>query len=304
VIFSGNGVLSSPLRKCCGLVTTVNNMLPFTPEQIRSYPTFSWTRIRIALLRHILVRSLSLADVVVLHSQHALDRLTEYYGELPNKSKVVLSGVPTWMQAKIEATSWVPYKGRPYLFYLSAVRVYKNHLNLVEAYRILSQDRKDLPDLLFGGFATEQGYLSLVQDTVIKYGLQDKIKYIGTVEEEQVPSWYRHATINLFSSLCETNSLVISEVLGSGGVLACSSMPPMTEVSGDAAEFFDATNPRSIAEVIGRLLDSPSRRDDLRQRAIRRSDELSWEKCGLVLWDAARRAQLAFAERTGEDLVT
>ena len=120
---------------------------------------------------------------------------------------------------------------------------------------------------------------------------------IGVIPDHSIKAWLHHATVNLFPSTCETNSLVQSEILGAQGVMACSDVPPMTEVAGNAAALFNPYDPDSIAEVILRLCADDGIREDLRRRSAHRATELSWETCADATWSAVEGAVRRYRER-------
>ncbi len=74
------------------------------------------------------------------------------------------------------------------------------------------------------------------------------------------------------------------------GIMACSNIPPMTEVAGGAAKLFDPYNPNSIAKVILQVISNKKLQNELRKKANKRAKELSWDKCGEIIWKAAKNA--------------
>ena len=231
VVYSlGSGIVSRQLCDSFGVVNTVNTMLPFTPLMMQSYPLFSRARFRYVMLRRVIVKSIKMADTVVLHSQHALDMISRYTGDIASKSHVVLTGVPRDMNCKQVAASAHPYQGAPYYFYLSAVYSYKNHLRLIEAYRQALSEKRDLPDLLIAGIPADKDYLNTIQAEIKNAGLDNKVKYLGILDRKDIPAWIYHAEVNYFPSVCETNSIVLAEILGLGGALACSGISSIAEV--------------------------------------------------------------------------
>jgi glycosyltransferase involved in cell wall biosynthesis len=297
VLYSLSGIVSKKLYASFAIINTANNMIPFTPEILQRYPLISKNRFHYALLRHVLVTSIKKADAVVLHSQHALNMIEQYTGDISSKSFVVLTGVPRDMKLDLSAPPSPPYNRIPYFLYLSAIYQYKNHLKLIEAYRQALNEKNALPDLLIAGLRQENDYLNEIFAAIIKSGLENKVKYIGVLDREDIPAWIYYADVNFFPSICETNSMVLAEILGLGGVLACSNISPMSEVASYAAEFFDPYSITSMKSVIIELSHNRKRSDELRRLALKRAQELSWNACGTTIWQAAIKAQSAFLQR-------
>jgi glycosyltransferase involved in cell wall biosynthesis len=290
VVYALSGILSDPLYREFGTVSSINNMLPFTPELMRNFPVWSRGRIRLLLLQRAFVRAARKADAVVFPSRHGLETVTRYAGPLSDKAFLAPNPVPDYVRVDPSAPPPHPNEGRPFLFYLSVASRYKNHLNLVEAYRRAAVRGADLPPLLMAGPPADQEYLREILVAIDAAGLGERVRWLGKVPREQIPGWLHHATINVFASTCETSSFIQAEILGAGGVMACSSVPPMPEVAGGAAELFDPYDPDSIAGALIALWSAPQRRRELRARARELARGLTVEACGDVIWAASRRA--------------
>jgi glycosyltransferase involved in cell wall biosynthesis len=219
--------------------------------------------------------------------------VTRYAGELGDKAFLAPNPVPDYARVDPGNPPADPNEGRPFLFYLSVASRYKNHLNLIEAYRRAVAGGSDLPPLLMAGPPADESYVKEIVAAIEAAGLGDRVRWLGKVPREQIPGWLHHAAINVFASTCETSSFIQAEILGAGGVMACSSAPPMPEVAGGAAELFDPYDPDSIAGTLVSLWSSPERRRQLRALAIEQAAGLTVEACGEVIWSASRRAHVA-----------
>jgi glycosyltransferase involved in cell wall biosynthesis len=298
VVYSMSGIVSANLCESSGVVTTANNMTPFTPEMMRTYPLISRARFRHAMLRHTMVESMRIADAIVLHSQHAKNMIEPYSGDISSKTFVVLTGVPRDMRLDRAAPPPHLYNKEPYFLYLTAMYRYKNHLRLIEAYRQALEVDRSLPDLLIAGLPYDRNYLNDILSAIAKSGLEDKVKYIGVLDRKDIPAWIYYADVNFFPSLCETNSVILAEILGLGGVLACSNVPPMPEIASYAAELFDPYSAESMKRATLMLWGDRKRNEELRTLALKRAAELSWSACGTTIWQAAAKAHAAFLDRT------
>jgi glycosyltransferase involved in cell wall biosynthesis len=299
VFYSLSGILSKKICECCATISSVNNMVPFTREQFSRLPFFSKEYLRITMLRHLLVKSVKMASVLILNSQHALAQIKNYVSGLENKTTVVLTGISENFKLNNADVPAHPNNNIPFFFYFSAIYWYKNHINLIEGYRRALENDPSIPVLFLAGYPVDKKYLAEIEQKIIDDNLSDKVKYIGILPFESIPGYLHHATINLFPSTCETNSLVQSEILGMHGVMACSDIPPMSEIPREeAAVLFDPYNPDSIAECIIRINKDNALQESLRKHAAQRSEELTWDACGKVIWDSA---YTAFKKFKGHD---
>lgn len=294
-VFPASGFFGRRLVRSHGVVGTTNNMLPFTPEL--SGQTSLVGHLRLQLQRFVTSRCLRRADRVLLHSRHALDTLAPHVEGLRAKVRVVPSGIPG--DARLTEPPEHPYGGTPYFLYFSPMKPYKNHRLLVDAYRLLGERRDDLPDLLFAGHASSESYLGSLQDAIESAGLQERVRYLGELPRAAVPAWLHHAAINLFPSLCETSSVIQAEILGAGGAMAASDLPPMNETPAGAAELFDPFDAADVARVMETLWAEPQRREALRRAAVEAAGVLTWEACGAALWEMAAEAADLSRDRRG-----
>lgn len=289
-VYSLSGVVSSALRRTVATVTTCNNMLLFDRTHM-GYPR-PWTpqRLKYYLMRRQIVSAFRTADAGVLHSKHALDLISRDAGNISVKTDVVLTGVPADMANANVGDLAHPYDDRPYFFYLSPLYPYKNHLALIEAYAEGLKSDPTLPDLLLAGVPGDRAYGSAIDDLVAELRLDERVRHLGVLDREDIPAWFHHAEVNLFPSTVETNSVALAEIIGVGGVLACSDLAPMPEIVGNAAALFDPEEVSDMARVLNRLHADPSERDRLRARATERAREISWDSCAAVIWEAIARA--------------
>ncbi len=292
VVLCISGILSRKLSAVAGTVTYINNMLPFTPEHVRYFPWTASFRWKMEILQRVFVAGCRAADVVVAPSRFGVEAADRYSGGgVLDRSYVAPNPIPEYVKYDPDRPPRHPYGGRPFLFYLSVVFWYKNHLNLVEAYRRAVERGHDLPDLLMAGPGTDRAYVEKLERAIAESGLGDRVKYLGKVPLEDIPGYLHHATIDVFPSTCETSSLVQSEILGAHGVQACSDYGPMPEIAGGTAELFDPHDPDDIARVLVELSGNEERRAELRKLAAARAATLTVEACWDVIWEAAERAE-------------
>lgn len=289
VTFEANGLVSTRLCRHCGVIGTTNDMLAFAPELLTPVPRLSLAAIQRRLRRAGIVRGLKRADAVILHSEYALRTLSDHAGDISEKTTVVHTGVPGDARIDRDDPPPHPHGGRPYLLYLSVIRTPKNHRRLIEAYRKLQDRSPEVPELLLAGISREDSCLDAITAEITAAGLGDRVRYVGNLDRSEVPAWLHHATVNVFPSLAETNSVIVTEILGMHGVLLASDIPPIREVAGDAAEYFDAHDPDAIASALGALWNNRERHRQLRAAAAERAATLSWDACGRAIWASAER---------------
>ncbi|MBO9362830.1 MAG: glycosyltransferase family 4 protein [Thermoflexus sp.] len=107
--------------------------------------------------------------------------------------------------------------------------------------------------------------------------LRPSVRDLGMVPEEDLPALYTGARLFIFPSLWEGFGLPMLEAMACGVPVACSDIPALREVAGEAAMFFD---PRDV-EGMARVLEVAWRRAEdpaWRAAAQARAAQFSWQE--------------------------
>ncbi len=90
---------------------------------------------------------------------------------------------------------------------------HKNQINLLKAAKLLLKRRKDLLFYLIG---VDKGDKGLIEDTIKKFGLTDKVFLTGPKPHEEIPLWMNAADLFVLPSYTEGNPTVMFECFGCG----------------------------------------------------------------------------------------
>jgi glycosyltransferase involved in cell wall biosynthesis len=71
----------------------------------------------------------------------------------------------------------------------------------------------------------------------------------------------------------------VLEALAAGIPVACSDIPPLREVAGDAALYFNPLDEDAIASAIERVMSDASLQERLAQAGRERARPVTWERC-------------------------
>lgn len=118
--------------------------------------------------------------------------------------------------------------------------------------------------------------------------LGEGVRHVGMVPEEALPALYTGARLFVFPSLWEGFGLPVLEAMACGVPVACSDIPALREVAGEAARFFDPRDMESMAQVIEEAWDhagDPAWRARCRAQAAR----FSWEETARRTLEAYQR---------------
>lgn len=172
-----------------------------------------------------------------------------------------------------------------FLYYPAATWPHKNHLALIQALQLL-RDRMGIQiDLVCSGSAKDGQ--NDIQAAIQHYNLVDQVHFLGYVPQEILGSLYRQAEALVFPSLFEGFGMPLLEAMACGCPVLCSNTSSLPEVGGDAAIYFDPTDPTAIALAVQRLLQNNLARHALIARGRVCVQNYSWKRFTLQVLQQA-----------------
>jgi len=173
---------------------------------------------------------------------------------------------------------------------------HKNHARLFEALAILRDVHGLAVDVVCSGHRLESRQPRL-ERLIARHRLGRRVRFTGFVTEAELASLYELSAGMVFPSTFEGWGLPVTEAFAAGRPVACSDIPVLRQVAGDAALYFDPHDPRSIATSLQALWTGPDLAADLVRRGGERVRQFSWERTARLLLAHYRRiAQRALSE--------
>lgn len=163
-----------------------------------------------------------------------------------------------------------------YAYYPANTWPHKNHLHLLLALLILRDVHGIRLQLICSG--NENEWKDTIANFIAEHGLQEQVRFLGYVPQEDIPYLYLNAQFLVFPSFYEGFGVPLVEAMRTGTPIVCASAGSIPEVVGDAGLLFDPGNPEHIAGRILSMLDSGTRRT-LADRGIERARNFSWKTC-------------------------
>jgi len=163
-----------------------------------------------------------------------------------------------------------------YLLYVGRLEKKKNILNLIKAYVILSKNDSFKHKLVLAG---KPGYgYEKIKSLIKKEKMGNKVVITGYVSNENLPNYYKHASLFVFPSNYEGFGIPILEAFASNIPVVCSKSSSLPEIAGDAAKYFDPKNPKQIAKIISETLNSANTQEKLVRAGKERLKKYDWKK--------------------------
>ena len=161
-----------------------------------------------------------------------------------------------------------------FVLYFGANKPHKNLPALIDAFSKLAT--RQTPPLIIGG-AWDRRYPQ-ARHRAEQLRLGESVRFVGAVDEADLPSLYSAATIFVFPSLYEGFGLPVLEAMSCGTPVACADTSSLPEIVGEAALLFDPRSVADIKETVAALLEDDALRADLSARGLEQADRFSWQR--------------------------
>ena len=147
----------------------------------------------------------------------------------------------------------------------------KNHINLVEAYKLSGVE---IPLVLIGREGPTYGE---VLEKIEQLGIKNKVKILGYLDDSELVSLLNGSLALLFPSLFEGTGMPPLEAMACGVPTLISNIDSLSEYAGDASLKVDPHSIKDIAKGIELLYSDKSKREFLIEKGLKQVEKLSWE---------------------------
>jgi glycosyltransferase involved in cell wall biosynthesis len=234
-------------------------------------------------------RALHAAALVVVTGTATLSLLADY-GLSPHKIVVVEPG--TERGAVVGATFRRPLdgppKGGPHVRLLSVATVHagKGHGLLVAALARLKHRSWTLT--CAGSLTREPLSVEHVRQAVIDAGLEQRVSFVGELDEEQLRRAYDRADVFVLATLQETYGMAVAEALGHHLPVVATATGAIPQLVGaDAGILVPPGDVAALADALDRVIGDAGLRARFADGAARAADSLpTWDQAALRMSDA------------------
>lgn len=168
------------------------------------------------------------------------------------------------------------YRGneRPYVLYVGLREGVKNFSGLLPAFADSAVLCRDFDLLCVGGGSFSPQELRRLSSL----GIKGNVSQLDA-DDGLLASLYAGAAMFIYPSLYEGFGIPLLEAMRCGCPVACSNTSSMPSVAGDAAVFFDPSDPGDMRRAMERIVQSDEVARDLRMKGHARERKFSWDKC-------------------------
>jgi glycosyltransferase involved in cell wall biosynthesis len=209
------------------------------------------------------------ADHLICISNNTRADLIRLYNIDPAKVSVIhlASSIIPSKKPAVEAPE-------PFFLFVGGRWGYKNFDGLAKAYRD-------------SGLYKSHKLVCFAADTFAGHELEN-LKKLGLPldrfeiidgDDDELARYYASAVALVYPSLYEGFGIPLLEAMECGCPVLCGNTSSMPEVAGDAALYFDPSDPSAIGQAMLRIANSLEERQKLVQRGKDRVRQFSWDRC-------------------------
>ncbi|WP_019720329.1 glycosyltransferase family 4 protein [Heyndrickxia coagulans] len=181
-------------------------------------------------------------------------------------------GVKKIPVTEIKLVTNVSNKGcMDYIVTLGTLEPRKNLQNLINAFAILKSRYNYKGKLVVIGRKGWSGDLNIQDEN------NGNIVFTGFLEEKKMLDVLKKAKVYVFPSLYEGFGLPLIEAMALGVPIASSNQASLPEIGGNACLYFDPYKPEDMAEKINELLNSDSKREELKKKGFEIVKKYTWD---------------------------
>jgi len=160
------------------------------------------------------------------------------------------------------------------ILYVGQWRPHKNLTGLIEAFNLI---RKDLNAKLAIVGKIDPAFPEVTEAIDKSPYLRDIIKS-GFINDKTLAAFYARANVFVFPSFYEGFGLPGLEAMAAGLPVVSANQTSLPEIYGQAAVYFNPSDPQDMAQKITSVLEDESLRTDLIQKGFEQTKKFSWRK--------------------------
>lgn len=262
---------TAPIRRTSfAKVVTFHDATVFTPLDDRGWIS----RTRLTYLLHSVAANV---DAIVTDSDFSMRELETHVPDCRGRIARIWCGVgetffKPYPAGRVEACLKKAEAHSNFVLYYGGFARHKNVGVLLRAFQTVARAKR-LRLVLVGPLGAAQPD---IEETIRFLNLSDKVTLFGFAEEEELKILLDRCALFAFPSLREGFGLPVAEAMALGAPIVCSNKGSLPEIAGDAALYFDPSEPEYLALAMSKVLEDGDLRDRLKREGYERSQQFLW----------------------------
>ncbi|MCL9676792.1 glycosyltransferase family 4 protein [Acinetobacter sp. ACZLY 512] len=214
----------------------------------------------------VLKRACRKAALIFTVSEFSKGRIVDWSGINPDKVKVVYNGVSSAFHKDVQ-----PYlPGFPYIFIVGNRKLHKNEDRALRAFAQADIDKNI--HVLFSGKPSDQ-----LVSTAKELQIEDRVKFLGRLSEDELASTYKGSLCLLFPSLYEGFGLPVIEAMACGTPVITSNTTSLVEIANNSCELVDPTKIDEMTHKVELVINELNKKNFTSQ-GFKNIKKFNWEQ--------------------------
>ena len=262
-----------PLRLKTPFVVTIHDLILLKePRSARATTRHPFVyALKYQGFKRVLSHAVEKSQKIITISEATKHDLITYFPRLsPQKITVIYEGV-TKLPPSTSSKSPLPF---PYLLYVGNCYPHKHLEFLLDVFDRLHPNFPDL-HLVFAG--RDDRFSQMLERTSKTHSSGSHIRFMKNPPDTALCELYTYAQLYVFPSRVEGFGLPPLEAMAQGTPVACSNIPVLQEILGNAAVYFPQDNAAQAARILTDLLHNPQERTELIEQGFTQIQRYSWK---------------------------
>jgi len=161
----------------------------------------------------------------------------------------------------------------PYIFYPAQFWPHKNHTYILNGIKALEHKFNIKISAIFAG--GDQGNKTFLKNLVKELKLEEQIHFIGFADSEEIPIIYQQSIALVMPTFFGPTNIPPLEAFSLGVPVLYSDLTGLRDQVRDAALLMDLTNPETMAQHLGNLLNDKNFKNEIIQKGFKRLEHFN-----------------------------
>ena len=247
-------------------IITIHDFIPLIYPDVAKHQNKFYKYLMPLLLRK--------ADKIICISENTKKDLMKFYNVDEKKIKVIYNGYDSNLFNCKNVKKEVLKKYNITDDYMIMVGASYPHKNLEMALYALKDLDEECKLVVVG---KDSKYILKLKALANELNIEEKIKFIGYVPDEDLPSLYHYSKAFIYTTLYEGFGLPILEAMACGTVVLSSDNSSLPEVYGEGALIFENNNSQDLKDKMKLIINDEDLREDLITKSFENIKRFSWE---------------------------
>ena len=222
--------------------------------------------------------SMRRADHIISVSDSTKNDTIKFFGIPKEKITTVYHGYVHICEYPEKTVDFLPEK---YFFFAGTIKERKNVLAIVKGLESLIKKHPEFPHKLAIGGKNEGKYYEMMLRYIKECNLEDRVVFLGHLNENQLSYAYKRAEGLVFPSIVEGTGFPILESMGCGTPVVTSNIFGPAEMGANGgAVLINPYKPEEIGDAMERLITDPEFRANQIKKGLEQAARFSWTNTG------------------------